>query len=115
MSDEGVQLVCAGLLGAFFYARFFFMFYEAALRGSFSFRLGEINGNPARVIGIIGLLGLISALYIGLSDFLEIRLPLWPVASVFLALAVLMVLVVGIWGIFNLVLTICKILWYRFF
>ncbi len=102
MSEEVIQSICAGLLGAALYIRLLWMFGDAAWRGVFSFRLGEIQGKPARVIGVIGLLGMISFAYLGVGFYFDIRPPLWPVAGFFLALAVLMVLAVSLFGFFRL-------------
>lgn len=103
MSEAVVQSVCAGLLGAALYLRAFWMFGEAAWRGVFAYRLGEIQGKPARVIGIIGLLGMISFAYLGIGFYFDSRPPLWLLAGFFLALAVVMVLAVSILGLFRLV------------
>jgi sterol desaturase/sphingolipid hydroxylase (fatty acid hydroxylase superfamily) len=102
MSEEVTQTVCAGLLGAALYLRVLWMFGEAAFRGVFAYRLGEIQGKPARVIGVIGVLGMVSLLYIGLGVELNRQLPLWLVAGFFLALMVVMVLAVSLFGLFRL-------------
>ncbi|PKN91170.1 MAG: hypothetical protein CVU44_20635 [Chloroflexi bacterium HGW-Chloroflexi-6] len=103
ISEEVTQTICAGLLGAALYLRVFWMFGEAALRGVFAFRADEIQGKPARVIGVIGLLGMLSFLYIGLGVYLDTQPPLWPVAGFFAALMVVMVLALGIFAIFRVV------------
>ena len=104
ISEEVTQTVCAGLLGAALYVRVFLMFGEAAWHGVFTYRLGEIEGKPARVIGVIGVLGMVSFLYIGLGVYLDTLtlLPLWPVAGFFMALTVVMALALGIFGLFRL-------------
>ncbi len=102
MSEAVIQSVCVGLLGAALYLRLLWMFGEAAWRGVFSFRLGEIHDKPARAIGVIGLLGLAAFAYLGVGIFLNQQPPLWPVAGFFLALAVFMVLALSILGILRL-------------
>jgi hypothetical protein len=99
MSEEVIQSVCAGLLGGALYLRVLWMFGEAAFRGVFSYRLGEIRGKPARAIGVVGLLGMVSFAYLGVGVYLDRQPPLWPLAGFFLALAVLMVLAVSIFGL----------------
>lgn len=117
MSEEAVLSICAGLLGAALYLRVFWMFGEAAFRGVFIFRLGDIDGKPARVIGVIGLLGMVSFAYLGVGVYLDRQPPLWPLAGFFLALAVVMVLAVSIFGLFRLLFTlfhfIFRLVWPR--
>lgn len=106
MSDDFIQSICAGILGTIVYLRILWMFGDAAFRGVFSYRLGEIYGKPARVIGGIGLLGMVSFVYLGVGIFLDKQPPFWPVAGFFLAAAVLMVLGLCIWVIFRF---LCKL------
>lgn len=117
MSDEVIQSVCAGLLGAALYLRVLWMFGEAAFRGVFAYRLGEIQGKPARVIGVIGLLGMVSFAYLGVGVYFDIRPPLWLLAGFSMALAVLIVLAVSIFGLFQLLFTlfhfIFRLVWPR--
>ncbi len=113
MSEEITQTVCAGLLGAALYLRVLWMFGEAALRGVFAFRADEIEGKPARVIGVIGLLGMVSFLYIGFGVYLDNQLPLWPVAGFFVALTVVMVLALGIFALFRVVFVLFLLVWPR--
>lgn len=113
MPEEVIQSVCIGLLGGLLYIRLLWMFGEAAWRGVFSFRLGEIQGNPARLIGVIGLLGMVSFAYLGVGVYLDSQPPLWLLAGFFLALAVVMVLAVSIFGLFRLVFTLFRFVWRR--
>ena len=117
MSEEVIQSICAGLLGAALYIRVFLMFGEAAWRGVFSFSADEIQGKSARVIGVIGLLGMVSFLYAGLNVYLDTLLPLWPMAAFFMALMVVMVLALGIFTIFRAVfvlfLLVFRFVWPR--
>ena len=117
MSEDVTLTICAGLLGAALYLRVLWMFGEAAFRGVFAYRLGEIQGKPARVIGVIGLLGMVSFAYLGVGVYFDIRPPLWLLAGFFLALMVVMVLAVSIFGLFQLLFTlfhfIFRLVWPR--
>ena len=117
MSEELTEMVCAGLLGAALYLRVLWMFGEAAFRGVFAYRLGEIQGKLGRVIGVIGLLGMVSFAYLGVGVYLDRQLPLWLVAGFFLALMVVMVLAVSLFGLFQLLFTlfyfIFRLVWPR--
>jgi len=70
-----------------------FMLIQVIRTGKFHFHGGELRGWPARVVGVIGVLGFASALYLLFCfSILHIEPPGAPVAIALICLAVLVLI-----------------------
>jgi hypothetical protein len=66
-NGEIIQTISGGLIVLLVFIAFFFMFGWAALKGDLIFRDGRIRGRLARVIGVIGLLGVTAGAYLAIG------------------------------------------------
>ncbi len=65
--SEILQTLCGILFGLLVFIGFLVMFGWAAFKGELIFNSGRIRGKPARVIGVIGLLGTTAGVYLAIS------------------------------------------------
>ena len=99
--SDMTQTICGGLISVLFYIVFFLMFGWATWNGDLIFHGGRIRGRLARVIGVIGLLGITAGAYLGISFFVfNLEPPFAGVASFLFGLFVIVVLVVRFLSIF---------------
>ena len=100
-NDEIIKYICGGLFGAALYVGFLLMFIWAAWKGDFIFHYGRIRGKLARVIGVIGLIGMAAGTYLMVSLFVfDTTPPFAAIAGVLLGLAMIMLLVVRFLALF---------------
>ncbi len=100
-NNEVTQNVCLGLFGVSVYIGFLVMFTWAAWKGDFIFHGGRVHGKLARVIGIIGLIGMMAGTYLLVSLFIfKTTPPLASFAGLLFGLSFVMVLVVRFLSVF---------------
>ena len=100
-NNEITQNICLGLFGVAVYIGFLVMFTWGAWKGDFIFHGGRIRGKLARIIGIIGLIGMTAGTYLLVSIFIfKTTPPLASFAGLLFGLTVVMVLVVRFLSVF---------------
>jgi hypothetical protein len=93
-SNEIIKYICGGLFGTALYAGFLLMFIWAVWKGDFIFHNGRIRGKLARVIGIIGLIGMAAGTYLTVSLFVfDTTPPFAAIAGFLLGLLIVTLLV----------------------
>ena len=95
------NVICGGLIGSLAYIGFLVMFTWAVWKGEFIFHYGRIRGKFARVVGIIGLIGMAAGTYLMVSIFVFDKTP--PFASIagfLVGLLIVMLLVVRFLALF---------------
>ncbi len=101
-NNEIIPKICTGLFGTALYIGFLVMFIWATWKGDFIFHGGRIRGKLARIIGIVGLIGMAAGTYLVVSLFVfKITPPLASIASLLLGLLFVMLLVVRFLSIFK--------------
>ena len=90
---EVVLMACGASFGVAAFGVLFLMLIHAIRTGELSFHGGELHGWPARLVGVIGVLGFASALYLlfGFS-ILHTEPPGTPVAISLICLAALVLI-----------------------
>jgi hypothetical protein len=100
-NNEIIQNICGGLFGTALYVGFLLMFIWAAWRGDFIFHYGRIRGKLARVIGVIGLIGMAAGTYLMASLFIFDTIPPFAaVAGFLLGLLFVMLFVIRFLALF---------------
>ena len=85
--SEIIQTICGGSFSILIYVMFFWMFYLAIFKKDFTFHGGRIHGQLARILGIIGMLGITAGGYLAISYLVfHTEPPLMPVAAFLFAL-----------------------------
>lgn len=64
MKELDTQAVCGSLISIVFFIVFFIMYFRAITKNELIFRGGVIRGKLARVLGVIGLLGISAGAYL---------------------------------------------------
>ena len=99
--NQIVGYLIVGILGLFFYLLFFFTFHKAIFKEELVFRGGIIRGRLARILGIIGMLGIIAATYLGISiAVFHFEPPGKPVAMFLLLVFAAMMIILRFLSIF---------------
>ena len=100
-NSEMTQTICGGLVGLLIYVAFFLMFGWAMLKGELIFHGGRIRGKLARVIGVIGLLGITAGAYLAISIFVfNTQPPFAWVAGILFGLFIIVALGVRFLSVF---------------
>jgi len=100
-NNDIAQNICLGLFGVTVYIGFLVMFIWAVWKNDFIFHGGRIRGKLARVIGIIGLIGMTAGTYLLVSIFIfKTTPPFAPFAGLLFGLTLVMVLVMRFLSIF---------------
>ncbi len=100
-NNEIIKYICGGLFGTALYVGFLLMFIWAAWKGVFIFHYGRIRGRLARVIGVIGLIGMAAGTYLTVSLLVfDTTPPFAGIASFLLGLLIVMLLVVRFLALF---------------
>jgi len=86
-----IQTICGALFGLLVFSAFSLMFGRAVWKGDLIFHGGRIRGKLARILGVIGLLGIISGAYLAVSNLVFNTQP--PFASIASLLFILFVVV----------------------
>lgn len=92
MGSEKIELTfLGGLFGTIVIIAFFTMYIHAINKKELLFHGGRIHGKSARVLGVIGLAGLLGGVYLLVSYLVfKIEEPFgWPVAAILFSLFVL--------------------------
>ena len=93
--------IFGGLVGLLLYIAFFLMFGRAILKSDLIFHGGRIRGRLARIIGVIGLLGITAGAYLGINVLVfKIEPPFASVALVLFGLFIVVALAVRLLSIF---------------
>jgi hypothetical protein len=101
-SSEIIIPLCGGLIGLMVFTGFFLIFGWATLKRDLYFHGGRIQGKMARVIGVIGLLGLTASAYLGIYILLFKTQPPFAMAAIFLSiLFIVVVLGMRLFSIFS--------------
>ena len=96
-----MEYVCGGLFGTALYVAFLLMFGWAAWKSDFIFHYGRIRGRLARVIGVIGLIGMAAGTYLMVSLFIFDRTPPFAtIAGALVGLLLVMLFVVRVLALF---------------
>lgn len=66
-NSQILQSICGGIIGLLVFIMFGLMFGWAVAKGDFIFHYGRIRGKLARLIGVIGLLGITAGAYLAIS------------------------------------------------
>jgi hypothetical protein len=100
--SEIIQTICGVLFGLLVFIAFLLMFSWAVLKGEFIFSSGKIRGKLARIIGVIGLLGMIAGIYLAVSIlvFHIEQPPLASIANFFFVLLIVVLLAVRFLSLF---------------
>jgi hypothetical protein len=107
-SSEIIIPVCGGLIGLVVFSGLFLMFGWATLKRDLFFHGGRIQGKMARLIGVIGLLGLTANAYIGIYILAFKTQPPFALAAIFLSiLFIVVVLGMRIFSIFSGIKKFC--------
>ena len=100
-NGEIFSTICGVSVGIVFFSLFLLMFVQAIRRGKLVFHGGIIYGWPARVVGVIGLLGIVSCLYLILGyEVFHTELPCTPVAIFLMCLASFILLALKFTSVF---------------
>ena len=100
-NNKIIEYVCGGLFGTAVYVGFLLMFIWATWKSDFIFHYGRIRGRLARVIGIIGLIGMAAGTYLAVSLLVfDTTPPFAPVAGFLFGLLIVMLLVVRFLALF---------------
>ena len=100
-NDKIIQTICGGLFGLLIFVAFFLMFGWATLKGDLIFSGGRIRGRLARVLGVIGLLGITAGAYLAISVLVfNTQPPFTSVASFLFGLFIVVFLGVRFLSIF---------------
>jgi hypothetical protein len=100
-NSEIAKTLCMGLWGLIVFVGFLLMFLWAVWKGEFIFSSGKIRGTFARIIGVIGLMGLTAAAYWVIGSWaLESNLPFTRLAGFVAALLVVFLLVIRFLSLF---------------
>lgn len=95
------QSICGGLFVVVVFITFLVLFGWAVLKGDLIFHGGRIHGRVARVIGVIGLLGIIAGAYLAISVLvLGIQPTFAPLASLLLGFFVVVIVAVRFLSVF---------------
>jgi len=100
-NSEIIKTICGGLFGLAVFIAFLLMFGWAAWKGDFIFRFGRIRGRLARIIGVIGLLGMAAGAYLVIGFYVfHTTPPFVSVAGFLFGLLLVMLLVVRFLSLF---------------
>jgi hypothetical protein len=100
-NKEIIQNICLGLFGAAVLIGFLMMFILGIWKSDFGFHGGRIRGKLARLVGVIGLVGIAAGTYLSVSLFLfDTTPPLATVAGLLVLLLIITLLMVRFLAIF---------------
>lgn len=100
-NNEIIGHVFGGLLGTIIYVAFMIVFIRAAWKGDLILRFGRIRGKLARVIGVIGLIGMAAGTYlIGSLKIFDKTPPFATIAGLLLLLLFVTLFVVNLLSLF---------------
>jgi hypothetical protein len=95
------QSICGGIFALIVFIAFFLMFGWAVLKGDLIFHGGRIRGRAARVIGVIGLLGIVAGAYLAISVLVfDVQPPFASLSGLLFGLFVVVTLAVRILLVF---------------
>ncbi|HJR78598.1 MAG TPA: hypothetical protein VJ821_00915 [Anaerolineales bacterium] len=81
-STEIIPTICGSLFGTLIYVLFFWMFFRAIVKNELVFHGGTIRGSLARIIGVIGIVGIQAGAYLVISLLIfDTEPPGMPVAA----------------------------------
>ena len=94
-TNEIIRIIFGTLFGVLLYVGFIMMFVRAAWKGDFVFRYGRIRGKLAKIIGWVGMLGMVAGTYLAVSIFVfDTTPPLAIIAGFLVGLLFLTLLLV---------------------